>query len=87
MPGSVTSVFSEAKDFAAALRGEGWLGLLVTGAGEFRARLTQVTLHHLRLTAAEERLPRIGVAAVPPDLILVSLARAAAQSRSGAGSG
>ena len=75
MPGSVTSVFSEAKDFAAALRGEGWLGLLVTGAGEFRARLTQVTLHHLRLTAAEERLPRIGVAAVPPDLILVSLAR------------
>src|SRR6516225_3497636 len=75
MPGSVTSVFSEAKDFAAALRGEGWLGLLVTGAGEFRARLTQATLHHLRLTAAEERLPRIGVAAVPPDLILVSLAR------------
>ena len=54
---------------------QGWLGLLVTGSGEFRARLTQVTLHHLRLTAAEERLPRIGVAAVPPDLILVSLAR------------
>jgi hypothetical protein len=44
MQGSVTWVFSEADDFQAALRAEGCLGLLVTGPGEFRARLTQVAL-------------------------------------------
>jgi hypothetical protein len=59
MPGSVTSVFSEPDDFQAALREEGALGMLVTGPGRFRARLTQVTLHRLRLLAAEEHLPRI----------------------------
>jgi hypothetical protein len=75
MPGSVTSVFSESEDFAAALRAEGVLGVLVTGAGEFRARLTQVALHNLRLSAADEHLPRIAVVAVPADMILVTLAR------------
>jgi AraC-like DNA-binding protein len=73
MPGSVTSVFSEAEDFAAALREEGGLGLLITGRGQFRARLTQVKLHRLRLMATEEQLSRIAFVAVPADLILVSL--------------
>jgi hypothetical protein len=73
MPGSVTSVFGEAKDFEVALRAEGCLGLLVTGPGQFRARLTKVVLHRLRLTAAEERQPRIALVAVPADMILVSL--------------
>jgi AraC-like DNA-binding protein len=73
MPGSVTSVFSEPADFEAALRQEGGLGLLVTGRGEFRARLTQVALHRLRLSAAEEQLPRIVLVAVPADMILVSM--------------
>lgn len=40
-PGSVTSVFGEAEDFAAALSAEGVLSLLVTATGEFRARLTR----------------------------------------------
>jgi AraC-like DNA-binding protein len=73
MPGSVTSVFSEPADFEAALRQEGGLGLLVTGPGEFRARLTQVALHSLRLSATEEQLARIVLVAVPVDMILVSL--------------
>ena len=73
MPGSVTSVFSEPEDFEAALREEGGLGLLVTGQGEFRARLTQVALHRLRLSAAEEHLPRIALVAAPADMVLVSL--------------
>jgi AraC family ethanolamine operon transcriptional activator len=73
MPGSVTSVFSEAEDFEAALREEGCLGLLVTGRGAFRARLTQVALHRLRLSAAEEYLPRIALVAAPPDMVLVIL--------------
>jgi AraC family ethanolamine operon transcriptional activator len=73
MPGSVTSVFSEAEDFEAALREEGCLSVLVTGPGQFRARLTQVALHRLRLSAADEHLPRIALIAVPVDMILVSL--------------
>jgi len=73
MPGSVTSVFGEPEDFQAALREEGVLGMLITGRGRFRARLTQITLHRLRLSAAEEHLPRIVFVAVPADSVLVLL--------------
>jgi hypothetical protein len=79
MPGSVTSVFSEADEFEAALLGEGGLGLLVTGSGAFRARLTRVALHRLRLIAAEEYLPRIAFVAVPR--IAADLRRSGAGSR------
>ena len=72
MPGSVTSVFSEPDDFEAALREEGCLGLLITGRGLFRARLTQIALHRLRLSAAEEHLSRIAFVAVPADMVLMS---------------
>jgi hypothetical protein len=75
MPSSVTSVFSEAEDFAAALRAEGCLSLLVTGSGQFRARLTQVALLGLRLSATDEHLARIALVAVPADTIFVSLPR------------
>jgi len=51
MPGSATSVYSEAEDFEAALRAQGCLGLLVTGPGQFRPRLTELGLHRLRLSA------------------------------------
>ena len=54
-------------------REEGCLGLLLTGGGAFRARLTQVALHRLRLSAAEEYLPRIAVVAVPADMVLIVL--------------
>jgi AraC-like DNA-binding protein len=80
MPRSVTSVFSEPADFEAALRQEGGLGLLITGRGQFRARLTQVALHRLRLSAAEEQVSRIAFVAVPADMILVSLARGRASA-------
>jgi hypothetical protein len=73
MPGSVTSVFGEPDDFQAALRADGVLDLLVTGRGQFRARLTQVTLHHLRLSAGDEHLSRIAFVAVPADMLLLSL--------------
>jgi AraC-like DNA-binding protein len=73
MPGSVISAFSEAADFEAALRAGGGVGLLVTGPGPFRARLTRIALLQLRLAAAEEQLPRILLVAVPPGTILVAL--------------
>ena len=73
MPGSVTSVFSEPDDFEAALREDGVLGMLITGRGRFRARLTQITLHRLRVLAAEEHLARIAFVGVPGDAVLVLL--------------
>jgi hypothetical protein len=74
MPGSVTSVFGEPDDFQAALRPDGVISLLVTGHGQFRARLTQGTLPHLRLSAGDEYLSRIAFVAVPADMLLVALA-------------
>src|SRR5262249_14730457 len=73
MPGSVISLFSEPDEFQAALREDGLLNLLVTGSGQFRARLTQVTLHRLRLSAGDEYLSRIAFVAVPADRFLVTL--------------
>src|SRR6516165_2988552 len=78
MPESVTSVFSEAENFENALREEGFVGLLVTGTGEFRARLTRVALHSLRLSAAEEHLSRTALIDVPAGMMLVALARGTA---------
>jgi len=72
MPGSRASVFGEAEDFEAALSADGVAGLLVTGHGQFRARLTQVELDQLRLTAVEESQPRIAFVTVPAGAILVS---------------
>ena len=72
MPGSRASVFGEAEDFEAALSADGVAGLLVTGHGQFRARLTQVELDQLRLTAVEESRPRIAFVRVPAGTILVS---------------
>jgi len=46
---------------------------LITGRGRFRARLTEITLHRLHLSAAEEHLPWIGFVAVPADAVLVLL--------------
>jgi AraC-like DNA-binding protein len=73
VPGSVTSVFSEPEDFQAALREDGVLGMLITRHGRFRTRLTQIALHRLRLSAAEEQLPRIAFVAVPADAVMVPL--------------
>ena len=55
----------EAEDFQAALSADGVAGLLVTGRGQFRARLTQVALERLRLAAVEEGQSRIAFIAVP----------------------
>ena len=72
MPGSVTSAFSESEDFEAALRAEGCRGLLITGRGPFRARLTQITLLALRLSATKEQLSRIAFVSVPADTVLIT---------------
>jgi len=68
---SVTAAFSEPEDFESALCKDGCLGLLVTGRGQFRARLTQVSLEVSRLTAAEEQMSRIAFIGVPSDTVLL----------------
>jgi len=70
---SVTSIFGEADDFEAALRKDGVRNLLLTRGDRFQARLTQITLQHLRLTVAEEELPRIAFVTVPAGKALVAL--------------
>ena len=72
MPGSRASVFGEAEDFQAALSADGVAAMLFTSHGQFRARLTQVTLDRLRLAAVEEAQSRIGFVAVPAGMVLVS---------------
>jgi len=53
MPGSIMSAYSEAEEFATALRAEGCLSLLITLPGQFRAQLTQISLFDLHLAAIE----------------------------------
>lgn len=72
MPGSRASVFGEPEDFEDALRADSVTALLVTGRGQFRARLTQISLDRLRLASAEEEVARVAVVAVPADTVLVS---------------
>jgi AraC-like DNA-binding protein len=73
VPESVTAFFTEPADFAAALVSEGSSSLVITGHGRFRARLTRVVLHQLRLLAGEESLSRIAFITVPDHMILIGL--------------
>ena len=75
MPESVTSFFTEPADFAAALAKEGSGSLVITGHGQFRARLTRIALNFFRLLAGEESLSRIAFVSVPDRMILVALPR------------
>ena len=72
MPGSRASVFGEAEDFQAALSTDGVAGMLFTGRGPFRARLTQIELERLRLAVVEEAQSRIAFVVVPTGRVLVS---------------
>jgi len=73
VPRTFTSVFGEPDDFQAALSEEGVVRFLVTGRGQFRARLTQIVLHRLSLSAGEEELSRIAFVAVPAGMVLILL--------------
>src|SRR5207253_9016954 len=65
MPSTVTSAFSDPDDFDTALRKEGVLSMLVTARGQFRARLTQISLDEICISAVDEHLPRIAFIAAP----------------------
>ena len=73
MLGSAISLFSEPDDFQAALEQSGGIGLIVTERGEFQARIAELTLGRLRLSAVEERLSRIACYTLAPGLVRVIL--------------
>src|SRR5262245_49782453 len=76
MPGGrIASVFGEAEDFQAALSADGVAEVLFTGRGQFQARLTQVGLERLQLTAVEEAQSRVAFITVPRGMVLVSFPR------------
>jgi AraC-like DNA-binding protein len=58
MPSSAVRRFSDADDYAAAIRG-GAVEMTVTERGSFSAKLTRIDLHRLWLQRFSENLPRV----------------------------
>jgi AraC-like DNA-binding protein len=66
-----TFVFSDPDAYAAG-SGDARVNLTVTGAGDFRARLTRLKLTHLEIFRFRESLPRIAYISLPPEPIYLS---------------
>ena len=66
-----TLTFGDPDDYAAAF-GDARINLTITGAGNFTARLTRLTLQHLELYLCRESLPRIAYISLPPEPIIIS---------------
>jgi hypothetical protein len=73
MPSSALSTFRDLDGFQAALPACDGVNLLVTGVGAFSARLSRISLLHVRLIACEERLSRVAFMSIPPDMVRVTL--------------
>ncbi len=58
MPATGTTAFSDSGDYQAGFRGA-TINLVFTGPGKFGARLSSVSLPHLKLFSVQESLPRI----------------------------
>ena len=71
MLSSTKGFFREPDDFEAAMRDDGCTSLVVTQRGPFRARLTRIALHWLRLQSAEESSARVAFFTIPAGSTLV----------------
>jgi hypothetical protein len=71
MSGSGVFAFSEPDEFASALAETSSAALLVVGRGAFHARMTRITLAHLRLSSVEEPLARSAFVAPPAGTVRV----------------
>jgi hypothetical protein len=58
MPSSGVQTFTDADDYAAAIRGA-QAELTVLGRGQFRAKITKIDLHRLWMQRFSDNLPRI----------------------------
>jgi AraC-like DNA-binding protein len=71
MAQSGTATFANPDDYGAAI-GAASLKLIVTGRGDFNARLSWLKLDHLLLLHGRENLPRIGLFSFSPKQAVVS---------------
>jgi AraC-like DNA-binding protein len=71
MAKSSTFTFSDPDSYAAAFGGPR-VGLTITGAGDFRARLSRLSLKHLEIYWLRENLSRIAYLSLPPKQIFLS---------------
>jgi len=71
MAEGATFTLSDPDDYAAKF-GDARVNLTITGAGQFRARLTRLKLKHLEIHRFRESLPRIAFISLPPDRIFLS---------------
>jgi AraC-like DNA-binding protein len=84
MPSSAVRTFSDADEYAAAIRG-GIVELTVKERGDFNAKLTRVDLHRLWMQRFSENLPRVVHAANTPGRAGVQFCAAPGSSLSLAG--
>lgn len=63
--------FSDPESYAAAF-GDARINLTITGAGDFRARLTRLKLPHLEIYRCRENLPRIAYISYPSERMMLS---------------
>jgi AraC-like DNA-binding protein len=73
MLGSALTAFFEPEDFEAALLESGDVELVTTKGGKFRARLSRISLDHMRLFACEERMSRVALMSVSANMVRVTL--------------
>jgi AraC-like DNA-binding protein len=66
-----TFTFDDPDSYAAAFGGPR-INLTITGAGEFRAKLSRLNLKHLEIYWLRENLPRIAYLSLPPGQIFLS---------------
>lgn len=71
MAESGTIVYGDPDDYAAAF-GSIRVNLTITGAGDFKAKVTRLKLEHLEIFGLRENLPRIAYISLPPEQIFLS---------------
>src|SRR5436190_768117 len=71
MAESGTFIFGDPDGYAARF-GDARANLTITGAGDFKARLTRLKLKHLEIFRFCESLPRIAYISLPPEWIFLS---------------
>jgi AraC-like DNA-binding protein len=71
MPGSGTTQFIDADDYQTSIRGAKF-DLVFRSQKNFKARLTWVELHHLRLLRGQENLPRVAHVSLTSDLVFIA---------------
>jgi AraC-like DNA-binding protein len=75
MAGDGTRRFSDPDDYQAAIEGAtgATVKLVQTSGGNFKARLTWLSLPHLRVLLGHENLPRIAYVSLPSERLVISI--------------